>query len=352
MSLRLLPMCLTMALVLNVCSPTDSRARTIHVNTAGGADATNIKLGLAMAVAGDTVLVAAGTYNGADNRGIIFGGKKVLMSESGAAATIIDGEDQDGILILQQAVDSTAVIRGFTFTRGRSYFGGAIHVTGASPKIVDCIFKDNTAITNGGAIALDICSEPVIISGCVFEGNTATYRAGGLMAAHSPARVTGCVFRENSVTNSELTNYYGGGGLSAFVSTVQVSGCTFVGNSAVAGPGGIHGYATTITVENSIVAFSTQGKGIAGATASGCVVFGNAGGDDLGTEGTNILYADPLFCGAANGDLTLCANSPCLPGATVNPAAGQLVGVHGQGCTSCAAPVTGTTWGAIKALCR
>jgi hypothetical protein len=58
--------------------------------------------------------------------------------------------------------------------------------------------------------------------------------------------------------------------------------------------------------------------------------------------------ADPRFCNMDEGDLTLCANSPCLDG-SICPA---LIGAWGEGCEDCSSPVTPATWGTVKALYR
>jgi hypothetical protein len=60
-------------------------------------------------------------------------------------------------------------------------------------------------------------------------------------------------------------------------------------------------------------------------------VFDNPGGNWIGADYSGIngnFAADPFFCSPENGDLTLAANSPCLP---ENGACG-LVGALGEGC--------------------
>ncbi len=67
---------------------------------------------------GDTVLVSPGVYSGNflwPNRSGI-----ALLSEEGAAATILDGRRTETVLGLYfAAIDSTTLIRGFTFTNGK-----------------------------------------------------------------------------------------------------------------------------------------------------------------------------------------------------------------------------------------
>jgi hypothetical protein len=57
----------------------------------GLGDATTIQAGVDAAVAGDSVVLTAGTYTGVGNRDVSFMGKAITVtSYSGAASTIID----------------------------------------------------------------------------------------------------------------------------------------------------------------------------------------------------------------------------------------------------------------------
>ena len=68
-----------------------------------------------------------------------------------------------------------------------------------------------------------------------------------------------------------------------------------------------------------------------------CDIFANEGGDWVGCiagqfgVGGN-FSADPLLCDAANGDYTLDASSPCLPGNHPQGVDCGLIGTRGLGC--------------------
>jgi hypothetical protein len=350
MSPRLLPG-LAMALLLSALSFADSPAHTIHVKPDGTGDFTTIRLACFNTIAGDTVLVAPGRYTGEANRDIeIATVNIVLMSEAGPAETILDGEGQNYLIYVFGNRDSTTLVKGFTIRNGKGGNGGGMIVYQASPRIENCVFENNHADWNGGGLWAGY-GTGIAVSNCLFLSNTAIYRAGGMMADHATVTVSGCVFRNNFTTTGIQDPAYGGGGFQANMSTVLITGCTLAGNSAQYGPGGIQQYGSTVTVEKSIVALSLQGAGVQGCAVNSCVVFANPGGDVLDGTEQNTLHVDPLFCSLAGGDLTLCANSPCLPTAPANPI-GQLIGVYRDGCGSCASPVVGTTWGEIKALYR
>jgi hypothetical protein len=80
------------------------------------ADYPRIGVALAAAGAGDTVLVAPGTY--VEN--IVWpatDGIK-LIGEAGAESTILDGDAKDSVIHVDTGVDTTTVIRGVTLRNG------------------------------------------------------------------------------------------------------------------------------------------------------------------------------------------------------------------------------------------
>lgn len=334
-------------------------AATITVDDSGGADYTTIKEALAAAASGDTVLVADGTYTGANNRTMDFDGKNiVLLSKSGAATTIIDCQNISHAFDISAGVDSSAVIQGFTIANGNGLGSkGGIYVYGSSPKIVECVIRDCGGAWNGGGIELREAPEPVVVSGCTFISNTAEYRGGGLCAIDTPVIIRDCLFYGNSITTMETHISYGGGGI--YIDPYPngdavVRSCTFAGNTCTAefGASDIHHQEGPTTVEHCILAFGSGYRPAMGwLTLTHNVVFGNSGSDSLTGSHSDNLFVDPLFCGMASDDYTLCSDSPCLPGSPGNPW-GQLVGALESGCGDCGSAVEQATWGRIKALYR
>ena len=108
----------------------------------------------------------------------------------------------------------------------------------------------------------------------------------------------------------------------------------------------------------TIVAFSVSGEGVhtyeGGGTLRCCDIYGNAGGDwigsiagQLGLDGN--ISEDPLFCDPETLDFTLHPDSPCAPFTPPNPEC-DLIGAWPVGCSP--TPMLETTWGAMKALFR
>ena len=107
------------------------------------------------------------------------------------------------------------------------------------------------------------------------------------------------------------------------------------------------------SMSNSIVAFSSDGEGVAASDGNApalmcCNVYGNASGEydaSVGDQtGTNHnLSEDPEFCNAGGGDYTLYDTSPCLSPVDC----GEQLGAFGEGCNN---PVEEVSWGSVKSL--
>ena len=309
-----------------------------------------IQDGIDAASEGDTVLVAPGTYTGtgSGDRMNLHGVNMVVMSETGALDTIVDCEGSGRGFRASSGEDSTSVIRGFTFTNGVN--SGILIGSGAAVIIEDCIISNNIG-NNGGGIEYGYAETPGVIRNCIFFGNAANHRAGGIMCDHGdpPDHVApvirDCIFYDNDATSSS----YGGGAIFCNNSSPTIIGCTMVGNAGAPGAGGIHAVNCYPVVRRTVVAFSTQGAGIYNVDADHCIIYGNAGDDALPHGERENLDIDPLFCDIGSWDLTVCANSPCLPGAPENPW-GEHLGAYDSGCGDCDSAVQESTWGAIKAM--
>jgi len=340
-----------LALVALFC-PAVTSADTVLVDYDGFASAyTHIQQGIDAALDGDTVSVFASmsdavTFRGPGNRALDFGGKNLtLWALEGPQLTSIDCEGADRAILLSSGTDSTSHIIGFTFLNGYATDGGgAIRCDDESPRISDCIFRDNGS-SDGGAIML--AAGPTRITNCVFYANSASNHGGSIYAVDSDVTISNCTFSDNDAVR--------GGGLALVGSNLTLVRCTLANNDGVFGSGAwLEG--STATIEQCVLAFGRSGQCLWGGTPETfhCCVFGNEDGDDLpGTPHDN-LFLDPLVCdlyGAGGGNMSLCSNSPCLPSSTDNPW-GLQIGSRAQGCADCDSPVESSSWGAIKALFR
>jgi len=270
---------------------------------------------------------------------------------------------------------SSPIIADTRFRQNDAHmYGGGLYSFESSPAVLDCEFEENTVgdYGQGAGIALHQ-SDGVSLADCIFRGNgVSTCVGGGLHASGSSFDMTGCDFLDNTSGAS------GGMHLTGAV-TANVSGCTFIGNvgqwnatgglQCVLGASAVISNCTFVnngthqvwlddaspTLEYCILAFSSAGLPVYCETGSEtpdihhCFVYGNAEADTLcGGNFHDIEYEDPCLCDFSSEDVSLCSDSPCLPGATW----ASLVGAEGEGCDACGSVVQSRTWGMIKATYR
>jgi parallel beta-helix repeat protein len=200
-------------------------ATTIHVPS----EQPTIQAGIDVAVDGDTVLVADGTYTGIGNMEIDFIGKKITVrTENGPDATIIDCKKCGKGFYFVSGEGSDAKLEGFTITNGNTSFddGGGISCYSSSPIIANCIITGNMAACYGGGIYCNYNSSPTITN-CTISGNVAEYDGGGIYCTFSSPTITNCIISEN------MAEYDDGGGIYCYhKSSPTIANCTITGNTA------------------------------------------------------------------------------------------------------------------------
>ena len=349
-------------------------ARTWNIEPDGSGDAPTIKAGIDSAAVGDTVLLHDGTYVGAGNKNLDFGGKDlVLTSVNGPEETTIDAEQAGRVFLFENGESRAALLEGVTVRNGMAIGGGGIRCDGSSPTIRDCVIEGNTSTFNGGGGLNCVWGSAALVSDCRIVGNVGHGGGGGIDLHKSPnTSIEGCVISGNLATGNP------GGGIYVYGSSAhfQISDCLISGNSA----GGVHvmgefdsGFA--VTFENCTITGNNWEGACGGLSIDdngaaidlyimNSILWGNGGSEsqhelefyselgygeiactDIDTTGIMILWPgliddsciseDPLFCDpmipaeapTTAGDYTLDAASPCLNA----PGCGQI-GAYGQGC--------------------
>ena len=114
--------------------------------------------------------------------------------------------------------------------------GGAIHFFLSSVEISDCLFKNNLATIEGGAISASM-TDSLVVYNCSFRDNFANM-SGGAISSESVMEISNCLFENNSAGYSGgaifVTNE-----LDGLYHKTSVTNSSFASNKAVDG-GAVH----------------------------------------------------------------------------------------------------------------
>jgi hypothetical protein len=256
-------------------------------------DQPTIQSAVDVAAAGDTVLVAPGTYF----ENINFRGKAITVeSDQGPEVTIIDGNQAGSVVTFSSGEGPVSVLRGFTLQRGNASgiygdYGGGVRIKGSSPTVQGNIITNNTACGSGGGIEAEFSSARI-------EGNLITNNRQSLPCSGGPGgggiSVLGAG-QTQIIDNIIEGNSFGGfgGGITLFGGTPTVRGNVIKANSVVNHGGGIDvGNSDALIVQNLITGNQAeQGGGIywgVGDGERGPLLVNNTIADNLG-QGSGIF---------------------------------------------------------------
>lgn len=288
-------------------------------------DYTLIQAAVDAAVSGDTVLVAAGTYDslfyppGADTaRCVVYMKTGVTLLGAGQGQTVIDAQNQGrGIHCFGVAtgrIEALTVVNAFSQITGAGIFctqgssptiadcevkdcgdGGIICTFASDPFITDCVIKDNVYKTGGG-IAVEDGAAPTVANTLIYR-NTAP-EAGGVLVRGAGSSVTllNCVIDSNYVNASNAP----GGGIAVREGSVTVRNCRVTRNRATGAGGGFDLRTATAVIESTTIADNSTsddfgpGGGIymeqSDLDLSYCEITGNAApGLDSLTDGGGVF---------------------------------------------------------------
>lgn len=301
-----------------------SQATLIHVP----GDVAFIREAVSFASLGDTIRVAAGTYDG--NLTTYAAGIR-LESEAGREVTILRPADSSHALInLRSQLPEPITIEGFTF-QARGILGDP----GCSFSIRNCRFENQSAI----AIDADGFGEIEVVGNEFLNGKQAIRLSDGI-----------CRVDSNLVTGSSAST-----GISLAYGRVGFSGNVIVNNDF---DGAVRFYPTQhLTVTNNTIAYNHDGLRIlqyfstsipdttvvlnnivAFNDVEGFYYYNHVGVNDVSVTGYNDVFAniegdrsgsafaaddtlsvDPLFINPEGGDFSLTLGSPCIDAGNPDP---------------------------------
>ena len=226
---------------------------TVDAAGAGGALQAGRRLQAALdtAPAGGRIVLAPGTYRGRFH----LGDRPLeLIGSAGAEHTRLESDGAPGPVLTIQGAGADTRLQGITFSGGRGPDGAGLHLLGADPAVVSCIFRAN----EGGGAVLD--RSGASFEACRFLSNVGATMGAGLRAVDSTPILVECEFDSNQARS-------GGGGIYAIGGETVLIRSTVARNTALQGAwgGGIFADSGKLRLMDSEVRFNTshaQGAGV------------------------------------------------------------------------------------------
>lgn len=253
------------------------------------ADQPTIQAGIDAATSFDTVLVAPGTYSGPGNRDLRFDGQdRVILSEQGAAATVIDAAAGQGGLpgraFNLTLVGAATTIAGFTIQGGDSRTlppsgaGGGVLLLVSAPTFRECVFRANRAEDGlgGGGGAVACINSSARFENCRFLDNVVegVVAIGGAVKCYASSTpfFQACQFEGNRVrTEGGPLTAAGGAFIAMDYAAPVLEDCTFTGNSSDTEAGAVFsGFYSLPTLRRCLIRENTAHTG-GGADLQGTV---------------------------------------------------------------------------------
>ncbi len=285
----------------------DRTASGLNDGSSWGNAFTELSSALAVAVKGQQIWVARGTYrpdydvdfnghsgdrtagfevkNGVEiYGGFPKGGSTWQQRDPNQYLTVLTGDlanddpntdDNSYHVVKISDTDETSIIDGFSITAGEAngvedfsrgsgiyctsadaiisnctimgncagFLGGGAYVAGGEPVFINCVFKNNSAVEGGG---VHVYQSEAEFSRCRFIANSSQEAGGLFVSSDSNPDVLNCLFTANYAQHD-------GGGIFIFYPTnTVITNCTLAQNTAGRDGGGLLNYEGVVDVRSCI----------------------------------------------------------------------------------------------------
>tara|TARA_Y100000590_G_scaffold317944_1_gene359714 strand:+ start:267 stop:3701 length:3435 start_codon:yes stop_codon:yes gene_type:complete len=262
-----------------------------------------IQMGINVAVNGNTIHVATGTY--VEN--INFNGKNIPVIGEDRENTIIDGNQNGTVVEFNSGENSNALLDGFTIQNGLSNYSG-VKIISSSPTLKNLIIQNNYSNDRGGGIS--ISSGSPILSDIIIQDNYGNNAGGGISiwGWNSSPSMSNVLIINNTTAFNGNNNH--GGGIHLYEGAMSLTNVTIANNSANGQGGGIYiSNSTSSYLSNSIIWNNSPQEIAINESDSVSISYSDIQG---GWDGDENIDEDPLFCDPENENYHLAENSPCL----------------------------------------
>ncbi len=254
---------------------------------------------------------------------------RILPNKGMGDGSVLNGKNERPVIYnVDNGLNNTAVLDGFTLTNGKSLTsGGGIFNRNTAPVFNNLVIKNNEAETSGGGIYN--VNAPVMLSNTVIKDNTALY-GGGMRNNGSASVLTNVNVTGNSATMA--TAGAGGGGIFNENSALLLTNVAITSNSTGFQGGGFRNLSgnpvfTNVTFANNTAVnnTATAAMDISGGAPqlNNSVVFGTIAG---GYTARHSLVEDNTDF--SNGNVNAAGITPA--GVFTNPSAGNYTLKNGS----------------------
>ena len=204
---------------------------------------------------GKTINISNMTIRGGNISGVPDDGACIYVNAGVANfenVNVFDGKARHGSGILVGAFSVRVVLENCTVSNNSgensASRGGGISVYAGTLSINNSTISNNTALIDGGGIAVEATAGSVTITNCTFENNTAGNRAGGIGGDES----TVIDISNSTIHGNTASNVAGGVGS---LGTLTLKNVSIANNSSnISVGGGLFFQGTSLTCINTIIA--------------------------------------------------------------------------------------------------